>query len=162
MAAWEELVLACDLKPDVPEQVINILKYLIGEDSAAPSEPIPVPEHQFFSSDDHWWMFLLQHTYYFPGEPLSKFALDKNSKQYKFTTRSMIKAGQFQVMNFVHWLAPYSETKGFVGYTRCDEIPDWLHIIYFEEGSAYYRSIQWNEEADPIEVEVEKKLITPQ
>ncbi len=69
----------------------------------------------------------------------------------------MVRWGGEVIEWFLHWLAPYSETEGFVGYTRCDEVPERVDLIYFESGEVYYKSIEMWE--DPPHVS--RRKLTP-
>src|SRR5262249_27895067 len=123
MGPWNELFLACDLKPDVPQQVVDILNYLINppfDPENGEIKPIIAPNHQFFRQIG-WEMTLIGHCYYFSGDIFSLLAFDEKFNYYKFTVRTMVKLGGDLISAFLVWLAPYSETNGYVGYTYCDE-----------------------------------------
>src|SRR5262245_8691747 len=117
MAIYQELVLACNLKKDVPQQVIDILNYMIAlylDFKTGQSYHIPAPD--------------------LPGDPFTKLRFDdaQFAQYYKFTTRAMMKSGDWEFALFLLWLVPYSETEGFVGYTRDDENEQAIDLIYFE------------------------------
>jgi len=141
MAPWEELILTCNLKGDVPNQVIDTLNYLIAvpvfDFASLKFEPYPTPDHHFFHDNDYHWQDLFGGaTSYFPGEPFVRFSDDRY-----LTMRTLVRSGDMLVRGFLDWLAPYSETEGIVGYTRCDETPDSADLIWFEKGTVYYFSI---------------------
>ena len=151
MSPWNELVLACNLKQDVPQQILDLLKYIIEPPynfETQTFEPIPTPEHAFFHYED-WQTILLDDTYYFPGERFASFVLDKQNF-YKFTTRTMVRRGDEIIPLFLQWLAPYMVTEGFVGYTRCDE-DEQIDLIYFENGDVFYNSVRLWENPPQIE-----------
>ena len=109
MAPWDELVLACNLKADVPQQVIDILNYLIAPEfdpTTQQFQPISVPEHHFFNPQDYWQTLLTGDTDYFPGDIYSSLARDDLFNFYKFTARAMVRRGDLLVAAFLHWLAP--------------------------------------------------------
>src|SRR5579862_1465876 len=142
MAPRFELVLACDLIEYPPQQVIDILTYLVTPDEEKPKHPpSPVPHHPFFQ-EWRWWDFLNKHCYYFPGQPFSNLTLEKNHDYYMFTIRTMIRRNADQIEAFLDWIATYSQTNGFVGYTRCDEIEE-IDLIYFEDSYAYYNAVKF-------------------
>jgi hypothetical protein len=146
MAPWEELVLACNLKSDVPQQVEEILIYLISsllDEPVIDLESISIPDHYFFTErDEFFWRDLLGgSTYYFPGRPYGNLTYSRGLDAYSFTMRTMVRHGENLVKAFLDWLAPYCETQGFVGYTRCDEIPDVIDLIHFDDGTVYYNSV---------------------
>jgi hypothetical protein len=142
LGTWYELVVACDLRNDVPQQVVDILNYLISppfNEKTREPEPFLTPEHQFFTRYQ-WHTLLLIDCYYFPGDPFGSLTLDEYAKFYKFTARAKHRYHDL-IASFLHWLAPYCRTQGFVGYTRCDETPENIDLIYIEHDHAYYRSI---------------------
>jgi hypothetical protein len=145
MGFYQELVLTCNLKEDCPQQVIDILNYMLQtEKSSTHDTDNPnAPDHYFFEINNDEWKWFLNDTYYFPGEPFAKLT-HVQSGFYQLTLRTMIKYGDEMVAAFLHWLVPYSYTEGFVGYTRTDETPE-IDLIYFEEGTAYYQEVEmWN------------------
>ncbi|MBX3066612.1 MAG: hypothetical protein KF726_26770 [Anaerolineae bacterium] len=146
MAPWFELMLAINLKEDIPQNVIAILKVLAAPpmsdalNSTPPSnyESIKTPKHHFFLEYGwEWFTFLRTDTYYFPGDSFGKLTYDEQ-KFYKFTARAMVRSHGSLLASFLHWIAPYSQTQGFVGYTRCDE-SSYISLIYFENGVVHYK-----------------------
>jgi hypothetical protein len=147
MGAYQELVLTCNLKEDCPQQVIDILNYFFRIDRPITDDiKIPdAPDHPFFVDwgSEYWW-FYGQEPYYFPGERFAKLTKDTLGF-YKLTLRTMIKWGYDTVKNFLDWIAPYSRTEGFVGYTRNDEVEQ-IDLIYFENGAVFYTEVKmWPE-----------------
>jgi hypothetical protein len=142
MGAYYELVLACDLKQDIPQQVIDILSYICDAlASGERSESLVKPDHWFFKQAN-WSEITGVDTMYLPGDIFAQLTWAEFNQFYRFTIRTTVKhAGEWLIAAFVHWLAPYSETQGFVGYTRGDESPDVTDLIYFENGDVYYNTV---------------------
>ncbi len=62
MAAWDELVLACNLKKDISQEVIDVLRYMVKplediEEQAVNS--VSLPEHPFFKNNSEWIFFYM-------------------------------------------------------------------------------------------------------
>ena len=152
MAPWEEFFLACNFKPDTPQLVIDWLTYLTPPfDDESVTKPSEVPDHHFFDSDSwDWEQIFMDDTYYFPGKSVAHFGKDEFAGRYTLTARAMVRAGDYAVAALLHWIAQYSQTEGFVGYTRCDEIHDVINHIHFYKGEAYYHQIDLGE--DPPQV----------
>lgn len=138
MGAYEELVLSCNLKEDVPEQVLDVLRYICD-----PTEErrlaVVAPTHNFFRYSN-WDQMGQVATAYLPGTNIGALELEEFSNTYEFSMRTIVKGGSSTIGSFVHWLAPYSQTEGFVGYTRCDEMPDEIDLISFADGDVFYYS----------------------
>lgn len=79
MALWTEAVITCELKSDVPPQVIRILNYLMNpiEDPSL----IDTPTHPFFKQAQ-WFATLAMDCAYFPGEPVSVFRPPEHADTY--------------------------------------------------------------------------------
>src|SRR5258706_7504208 len=135
--------IACDLKEDVPEQVLETLKYMTRTRDYEFDNPPNAP----FFEDEHWRDFFLHigEGFYFPGEagswlrqvyrytrPVSQgggdvflytFSLRYSGKDDSITT----------CFEFLDWLAPYSATQGFVGYWIYEYgLNPW--ILYIQDG----------------------------
>src|SRR5258707_11976987 len=108
MAPWNELVLACRLKRDMPQQVVDLLNYLISlslQVNPGDPESLATPDHPFFR-ESGWQSLLRWNTAYFPGEPYSNLALTdyEYGGYYEFTTRAMVRRGHILIETFLHWI----------------------------------------------------------
>src|SRR5690349_18806779 len=120
MSLHFDLFLACDLKPDVPEHVLNAIKGAVGDKDYLPSD----------NPEDHWQNLLCyedQYTTLFPGGVHSFFSrVSSPSKPGEERFRYTLSFRVFELDDVVYeehyqflvWLAKYSETEGFVGYLR--------------------------------------------
>lgn len=103
MGMYTELILGCKLKKDTPEDVIQILKFLVGDGE----KPKALPCHEFFTSA-RWDIALTMSSYYFAiCESLQKFWKDKISETWIISTRSNIKNYDNEIEKFLDWLKPY-------------------------------------------------------
>jgi hypothetical protein len=127
-----EFMLAIDLRPDTPQQVIDTLKYMTRKEDYEFNNP---PDLYFFKQDENSkrpiWRHILQVKHepltHHPGEGGSAFHKAYRYSQYgkdvlKDTLSfrvalhdDLVAAG---VYDFISWLAIYSETQGFVGYCQ--------------------------------------------
>ena len=46
-----------------------------------------------------------------------------------------------RLISFLHWLAPYIDTKGFIGYTRYEEYDD-PTLIYIDDRDVIYKGVE--------------------
>lgn len=153
MTIHVELMLACDLKDDVPQHVIEILKYVTRkEDYEFNNLPI-LPA--FEGNRIHPWRYLFRvpeeglDLYYFAGTGLIDFHESAwEPGTYKFTARFEIDT--FQELDemyfpFLEWLAPYVNTEEpgkFVGYFRRTNLDsDHPTLIYFIDGQVLFYQI---------------------
>lgn len=122
MGMYTEINVCFDLIKDTPKNVTDILHYLIdGND-----EPSELPNHEFFKCD-RWCLVACCDSYYFDGTTNSKIVFDYTSMRYKVNIRSNLKNYDNEIDKFLHWLAPYVYTEGFIGYIRYEEYAMILH-----------------------------------
>lgn len=131
-----ELMLACDLKADVPQQVIETLRYLTRKEDYEFNNP---PDHPFFAPAStyighEWWRNIFQPQEppefgpilgYFPGVWIKEFYRNEYNRTSHLTVR--IETGYSAVVDtyypFLDWLAPYIDTENydeFIGYFRAE------------------------------------------
>lgn len=123
MGMYTELVMAIELKRDVPKQIIRTLYYMTGQEEEDILEQYGKPEHELFNTVR--WTFMLQSdSYYFDGVThsfLEKDNLIKDNPSYYLTIRCNLKNYNNEIDKFIDWIKPYSDTKGFIGYKRYEE-----------------------------------------
>ena len=74
-----------------------------------------------------------------PGATHSWLNVFESTGTASLTVRSNLKNYGFEIQYFLHWLAPYSETAGFVGYYRYEETPN-PTLIFFADGKPRVQS----------------------
>jgi hypothetical protein len=102
MGMYSELIFGAKLKEDTPDQVINALKYMIGELEEKPSD-FPLPDGRC-----EW--LLRSGSEYFPvNRPESSMWCDSGffGETYHISTRSNIKNYGFEIDTFLEWIEPY-------------------------------------------------------
>ncbi len=148
MGAYAELMLACDLKKEAPQEVINILSYLCTPFDQRP-EFVVKPDHWFFQQAD-WLMIGGDPTGHLPGDNIAKLTRDVFTSLYRFTFRAKIRGGEDLIFSFVHWLAPYSYTEAFVGYTQSPQTTAEIDLLYFFDGEVYWDSVSYYEKPPEV------------
>jgi hypothetical protein len=99
MGNYTELIFGASLKKDTPKQIVDSLKYLMGEID----KPIdfPLPEGRIK------WMFHGGSYYFAINNAVSKMWLDEIDKQWRLSTRFNIKNYESEIETFLEWIKPY-------------------------------------------------------
>ena len=100
MGMYTELIFGASLIKDTPDQVINALKYMIGDIKEKP-EDFPLPEGRCA------WLFRGGSYYFGVNEPVSKMWYDDNSNNWRISTRSNIKNYDGEIETFLEWIKPF-------------------------------------------------------
>ena len=120
MGMYTELVLGIELYKGTPQEVIDILKYMTGEDDLNLLHKDVLESHPFFSCD-RWKYLFTMGSYYFDGQTHSELKYDDISKTYFLTTRSNLKNYNSEIDMFLDWIEPYVNTRDMWGYKRYEE-----------------------------------------
>jgi len=137
MSLHFDFAIACDLKPDTPQQILDTLSYMTRVEEYAFSSP---PSHPFFEGDS-WRDILLAKSEqtYLPGDLISSFRKAYryeigNEKHYRYNIcfRCFLTDDAFYGtwLLLAEWLLLHSETDGYVGYYR-EEFSFHPTLIYF-------------------------------
>jgi hypothetical protein len=126
---YTELVMAIELKKDVPSQVIKVLSYMVGENGV---EPANLPNHPLFKTP-RWSFMLNSDSYYFDGITHSELEEDNlfpDHPYYYLSVRCNLKNYDEEIEKFIDWITAFTESSGFVGYKRYeeDEEPTLIYI----------------------------------
>ena len=100
MGMYTELIFGAELKKDTPNQVIEALKYMIGETKEKPSD-FPLPDGRCE------WLFQGGSYYFAINNSVTKMWLDDIDKQWHISTRSNIKNYESEIETFLDWIKPY-------------------------------------------------------
>jgi hypothetical protein len=149
MSLYFDGAIFCDLKSDVPQQVIDTLQYMARVEDYTFDSP---PDHDFFKVDG-WRDWLRTKVACAPGFVGCEFRkvyryTQQNVDYYRYTLsfrRCMHDDVAFYVLwwLFLPWLAPYSETTGYVGYYR-EEYTLHPTLIYFKNSKVCVNEITQN------------------
>lgn len=103
MGMYTELIFGASLKKDTPNEVIESLKYMMGEIEEKPKF-YPLPEGRCE------WMFRGGSYYFGVHNAVSKFWQDDISKSWVLSTRFNIKNYEDEIDTFLNWIKPYIES----------------------------------------------------
>lgn len=115
MGMYTQLVLHINLKEDTPEDVINILKYMMGE-----IETEHTDSHDLFDCEK-WDWFLRSDSYYFSGFTKSEMRFDDISNCWKVNIHCNVKNYNHEIQKFWNWIKPHVDTDDLCGYYRYEE-----------------------------------------
>lgn len=110
MGKYYEFVMACELKKDLPQEVIDTLNYMLA---SGETDLVDFPDHPLFEIEDEyeWNGMLVTKSYYYPGETRTSFSYDDIAQTYYLTIRTHVKGNSNrEIQKFLHWIAPYSQT----------------------------------------------------
>ncbi len=140
MSVYYDFALACDLESHTPQQVVDTLSYMTRIDDYEFNDP---PDEDLFKGET--WKYMLQGTVTgFPGKAGSRFRYvfryqqgDEDVFQHTLSFRSYVLDDSFyEYLLLAQWLAPYSLTRGYVGFFRT-EYDDHPTLLYFKAGKLY-------------------------
>jgi hypothetical protein len=103
MGMYTELIFGARLKTYTPENVINALKYMIGETK---ERPIDFP----FSTERADYLLRSGSYYFGVNQPVSSLRRDNPSGLWVLSTRSNIKNYDNDIETFLEWVKPYIES----------------------------------------------------
>ncbi len=119
MGMYTEFHFNVKLKKDVPQEVIDILNYMLNEGT---KEPLPEPDHPLFETC-RWRIMLNMDSYYFAADTNSTLRYDDIGRCYYLNIRCNLKNYGNEIEKFINWIMPYIRAfKGdFLGFYRYEE-----------------------------------------
>jgi hypothetical protein len=157
MSQHFELMLACDLRDDTPENVLQAIRYMTSN-SKVPFEDRPSHPFDKHTTEgfEDWRSLLAEPEGDLPGWVGSYFQLakryDEPFERYTFGCRLLVHDDVLfglGFIDFIPWLAQYSKTQGFVGYWR-EELDERPLALVFKDGLAYSESLTGELEHWPL------------
>lgn len=118
MGMYTELNIGVNLKGDTPENIVEILKYMLGD-----IDTVKTTDHRLFETK-RWHMMLVCDSYYFDGRTDSSIKWNDISEEYELNVRCNLKNYDDEIALFLDFIRPYLVTEGFLGYTRYEEYDD--------------------------------------
>ena len=127
MGMYTELYLSCSLKPDLPENVKQVIEYLFNDPYFVLAEPEDLPVHEFFRTRN-WSAIGTSCSYYFVPFSVSVF------KENYLTMRCDLKNYEGEIEKFLDWIDPYlNHFEGdHLGHYRHEE--NELPTLIFKKG----------------------------
>ena len=102
MGMYTELIFGAELKKETPNEVIEALKYMLGEVEEKPSN-FSLPEGRCE------WLFQGSSYYFAISNPTNKMWLDDIDECWHISTRSNIKNYENEIETFLEWIKPFIE-----------------------------------------------------
>ena len=133
MGTYTEIYVKAVLKEDVDDNVINILKYMLGMDDVE-LEDFEIPSHSLFKTNN-WHYMLRSGSYYHIPYNVKLFEYNDISENYYLVVRSDFKNYQGEIGKFFDWIKQHLYKglgKQFIGYSLHEE--DDEPILYYIEG----------------------------
>lgn len=118
MWMYTELIFWATLKPDTPEEVIEVLQNMIWEKETIKEFPFKWERASYM---------LQCSSYYFWTDPHHFLKFDEIQKSYKISTRSNVKNYDSEIENFLEWIKPYIDQWSWKR--------DMYAIVIYEESS---------------------------
>lgn len=133
MGMYTELNIGVAFEKDTPNNVINILKCMLGEGESVRYE---LPDRPLFKTA-RWHFMLVSDSYYFDGQTDSSLHYDDISNQYYLNVRCNLKNYDDEIAKFMDFIQPHLDTHGFLGYTRYEEFDNPTLIYNSKNGIIY-------------------------
>jgi len=123
MGMYTEFHFNVNLNKDVPQEVVDVLAYMVREDYTTPRPP--TPEHKLFKTH-RWEVMLLMDSYYFAADTYSTLRSDDIGGDLYLCIRCNLKNYDQEIELFVDWIRPYihAEEGDFLGFSRYEESED--------------------------------------
>lgn len=121
MGMYTELHYNVELVRDVPESVLEILRYMLNESAKQPA----TPDHPLFEKG-RWEHMLLCDSYYFAADTHSTLRFDKIANQWFLCIRCNLKNYGDEIEKFIDWIDPYVDAQpgNFLGFSRYEATED--------------------------------------
>lgn len=130
MGMYTEFHFNAELVKDLPKEVENILKYMIGESDVTDISPSDLLNHKLFSTP-RWQVMLMGDSYYFAADTISTLRYDNITNSHFLCIRCSFKNYDSEIELFLDWISPYIEMDSgeFLGFYRyeMDEIPTLIY-----------------------------------
>ena len=138
MGMYTQLNIGVDLRRDTPENIIDILNYMLTGGSNIPDPE--TTDHPLFSTL-RWRFMLTCDSCYFDGHTDSSMVRDGIFNDYHLNVRSNLKNYDNEIELFLDFIRPYLDTDGFLGYKWYEEDDD-PTLIY---NNVYSEAIEYKE-----------------
>jgi len=144
MGMYTELNIEVAIKVD--KATLALLENMVGESD----NEVTLPKHPLFKSDAGRWEYMLRcDSFYFDHIADSSltnktpwYKEDEETNTYKriLNVRCDLKDYDDEIKHFLEWIYPFTETKGFIGYSRYEEDEN-PTLIYFTDTGVVYMGV---------------------
>lgn len=126
MGMYTEIHFNAELKRDTPEDVLSVLRYMVG----GAVIPARMPDHPLFSTS-RWAYMLTCDSYYFAADSRSTLRGDDIAGCFFLCVRSNLKNYEAEIEKFIDWITPYVDAGDgdFLGFLRYEET-EWPTLIH--------------------------------
>lgn len=130
MGMYTEFHFNVELKKDVPQEVVEVLKFMLGDIVVEPK----LPTHPLFETD-RWRVMLGMDSYCFHADTHSTLRLEDIGNCYYLCIRCNLKNYNDEIEKFISWITPYLEQfpGDFLGFSRYEETEQ-PTLIFMEDG----------------------------
>lgn len=98
MGMYTELIFGASLKPNAPNEVIDSVKFMIGEREEVP-EGFPFdPDTRTFNSGSY---------YFAVNNPVNKMWYDEIGEDWRISIRANLKNYEDEIEKFLDWIRPF-------------------------------------------------------
>ena len=140
MGMYTEFVFGGALHDDVPENVLNILRYLVEPIESVRADhlfrKLEIPDHPFFQTERWQGIAVTSSCYFGYNRPHSALVYDEINRHWVVAIRSSIKNYSHEIEKFVDWIRPYirkgSGEQNFIGYSLYEA--DVAPTLYYLNG----------------------------
>jgi hypothetical protein len=114
MGMYTEIYINVDLKPDVPDSVLNVLKAMCGDDTK---------QLELSTYPKRWGYLFNCGSYYTPNTECASLTYDSVNKFWSLLGKGDIKNYESEIETFFAWIMPRvdAEEGEFIGYKRYEE-----------------------------------------
>lgn len=115
---YTEFHFNAELKADVPQNVLDILRFMLKKTDICPE----LPPHPLFETE-RWKRMLMSDSYCFSADTHSTLRFDNITNSYYLCVRCNLKNYDNEIGKFTDWIMPYlGEPDGnFLGFSRYEE-----------------------------------------
>lgn len=132
MGMYTHLVLNVTFQKDTPKEMIDTIRYMIGDTEDKP----PEQDHELFATN-RWPICLHCDSAYFMGTTCSTF--EKSIiNEWELTVNSNCKNYNQEYQKFLDYIQPYIENFEFLGFMRYEEYDHPTLIYNTYRGIEYY------------------------
>jgi hypothetical protein len=130
MATYTELNCAFSLKRHTPEEIVDTLASMAGQDE---EEPKSLPKHPLFGATR--WRHMLRRSSA-DGEAESYgdagVQVSDGCTRYRVTIRCTLRNYGNEIDQFIDWITPYIFARhgDFIGYTRSEDVEHVTLLLY--------------------------------
>ena len=118
MGMYTEMYVKAIFKENLPNDVVNIIKYMLGMGDIK-VEDLKLPDHELFKTP-RWECMLRSSSHYHIPFALNKFIYNEISEKYFLVARADFKNYNGEIEKFFDWLKPYLQRefdKTLIGYS---------------------------------------------